>query len=67
MTNRLLRRPEVEKLVGLSRSTIYIRISRGTFPKPISIGGRLIAWPEKSIQDWIQDRIDEGKAQNEEA
>lgn len=65
MTNRLLRRPEVEKLVGLSRSTIYVRISQGTFPKPIPIGGRLIAWPEKTIQDWIQERIEAGRIQNE--
>lgn len=67
MTIRLLRRPEVEKLVQLSRSTIYARIQQGTFPKPVPLGGRLVAWLDKDIQDWIQERIEAGKAQNEEA
>lgn len=63
MTIRLLRRLEVEQLVGLSRSTIYTRLEKGTFPKPVPLGGRLVAWLESDIQDWIQDRIkDAGRA-----
>lgn len=59
MTIELLRRPDVEKKTGLSRSTIYKRIDEGTFPKPIPLGGRLVAWLEADIQDWIQLRIKE--------
>lgn len=59
MTIRLLRRPEVEQLVGLSRSTIYTRLEKGTFPKPVPLGGRLVAWVESDIQAWIEERIDE--------
>lgn len=59
MTKRILRRPAVQKEVGLSRSTIYARIQQGTFPKPISLGGRLVGWLEQDVQNWIQDRIDE--------
>ncbi len=59
MTIRILRRPEVEKLVGLSRSTIYSRLEQGTFPKPVPLGGRLVGWVEQDVQNWIQERIEE--------
>jgi prophage regulatory protein len=63
MTIRILRRPEVEKLVGLSRSTIYSRLEQGTFPKPIPLGGRLVGWLEQDVQNWLQERIkDAGRA-----
>ena len=63
MQNRILRRPEVEKLVGLSRATIYERMSEGTFPKPLPLGGRLVGWLERDIQDWINQRIQDAKQQ----
>lgn len=65
MTTRLLRRPEVEKLVGLSRSTIYTRLEQGTFPKPIPLGGRLVAWVESDIHEWIENRIKAGRVNDE--
>ena len=66
MQNRILRRPEVEKLVGLSRATIYERMSEGTFPKPLPLGGRLVGWLERDIQDWINQRIQDAKQQKSE-
>lgn len=59
MTIRILRRPEVEKLVGLSRSTIYSRLEQGSFPKPMPLGGRLVGWIEQDVQNWLQERIEE--------
>lgn len=57
MTDRFIRRPEVENITGLSRSTIYLYISRGDFPKPIKIGIQAVAWQESVIQDWIASRV----------
>ena len=54
---RLVRLPEVQKRVGLGRSTIYRRIGEGTFPKPKSLGGGLVAWLESDIDAWIDERI----------
>ena len=54
----ILRLPEVKKNTGLSRSTIYLRISQGTFPKPVSLGTRAVGWLELEIQDWLQRRIE---------
>jgi len=59
MTNRILRRPEVEYLTGLSRSSIYLRMQQGTFVKSIPLGGRLVGWSEQAIQEWIDERIAE--------
>lgn len=55
--DRLLRRPEVEHLTGLSRSCIYKRMEEGSFPKAIPIGGRLVAWKESDIEKWINDLL----------
>ncbi len=53
----ILRRAEVQRRTGLSRSTIYLRISRGEFPPPISLGVRAVGWPSDRIDAWIADRI----------
>ncbi len=57
MTQALLRLPEVIKRVGLSRSEIYRREALGEFPRRVSLGARSVAWPETSIQEWIEARI----------
>lgn len=61
MNKRILRRPEVQKLTGLSRSTIYLRLSQGAFPKPIPLGGRLVGWLESDILKWIDDCVASGE------
>jgi prophage regulatory protein len=49
---RFLRREDVEHITGLPTSTIYELMSRGTFPKPIQITPRRVAWLESEIVDW---------------
>lgn len=49
MSERILRFPEVRALSGLSRSTIYLRIAEGLFPKPILLGPRMIGWRESEV------------------
>jgi prophage regulatory protein len=60
--DRMLRRPEVEKLTARSRSAIYEGMAAGTFPKPVKIGARAVAWPESVIRNWIAERMEGGKA-----
>jgi prophage regulatory protein len=57
MANNILRLPAVMANIGLSRSSIYLRISEGTFPKPISLGGRAVGWLESEIEVWIKQQI----------
>jgi prophage regulatory protein len=53
----ILRLPAVRARVGLSRSTIYQRISDGTFPKPVNLGARAVGWLEDEISLWLAARI----------
>ena len=53
----ILRLPAVQARTGLSRSTIYLRISEGRFPAPISLGGRAVGWVEAEVNDWLNEQI----------
>lgn len=57
--HRLLRRREVERLTGMGRSTLYLAISEGRFPKPIHITNKAVAWIEAEISAWQAARIAE--------
>ena len=57
MPHTMLRLPTVKARTGLSRSTIYLRISRGTFPAPVSLGGRAVGWIEAEVNAWLTARI----------
>jgi prophage regulatory protein len=50
---RLIRLAEVQQRVGLSRASIYKRMSEGKFPKSTSLGARCAVWIESEIDDWI--------------
>lgn len=51
---RLLRLPSVEAQTGLSKSEIYRRIKAGTFPQPLKLGARAVAWPASAVDAWAQ-------------
>jgi prophage regulatory protein len=57
----ILRLGSVKDRTGLSRSTVYLRIAQGRFPKPISLGGRAVGWLESDVTDWIAARIAESR------
>ncbi len=62
MALSIVRLPAVMAQVGLSRSTIYLRISEGKFPKPISLGGRAVGWVESDVQGWLEQCLVESRA-----
>ena len=41
---RMVNRPEVLKMLQVSRSNLYLKIERGLWPKPIQQGERGVAW-----------------------
>ncbi len=63
MSKRLIKLKEVETLTSLKKTAIYKRISDGTFPSQIGVGGNRVAWEEQEIQSWIDDRIKAARAQ----
>ncbi|MCG8037113.1 MAG: AlpA family transcriptional regulator [Candidatus Thiodiazotropha taylori] len=58
MATRILRLPAVEARTGLARSTIYLRMSEGSFPRSISLGERAVGWIEAEINDWLTQQIE---------
>jgi prophage regulatory protein len=55
---RLSRLPRLKQWVGLSRSSIYVMISRNEFPAPVKIGARAVAWIDSEIEEWIRNRVE---------
>ena len=49
MSQKILRLPAVKSECGLSRSTVYLRISQGLWTKPVSLGPRAVGWPSSEI------------------
>ena len=48
-----VRMPELERRTGMSRATIYRRISQGRFPKRIPMDGNISAWRESEVAEWL--------------
>ncbi|EPW7004599.1 AlpA family transcriptional regulator [Vibrio parahaemolyticus] len=57
MSNKIIRLPEVMKETGLSRSTIYLRMSKSDFPQSISLGDRAVGWLQGEVNQWLEQRI----------
>lgn len=53
---KILRRPAVEAVTGLSRSSIYAMMAEGRFPKPVRLGKRAVGWTEQTIAEWLGSR-----------
>ncbi len=58
----LIRLPQLLKLTGLSKSSIYSRLQEGnryydsSFPRPVklSANGRVVAWILPEVEKWIE-------------
>ena len=64
MTHTILRIPAVKSESGLSRSTIYLRISQGLWTKPVNLGARAVGWPSDEVAAINASRIS-GKTDEE--
>lgn len=56
MNNTIIRRPDVQLRTGLSRSTIYDGMSKGTFPQAVKLSARAVGWRESDIAAWLDSR-----------
>ena len=55
--NKLLRIADVSAKTTLAKSTIWLKISQGKFPKPIKLGDSINVWMESDIDSWINSYI----------
>lgn len=45
--------PEVLKMSGLKRQTVFNLRKSGGFPQPYKLSKQLVAWKKSQITDWI--------------
>ena len=57
MEQHILRLPTVKAITGLSRSTIYLRMSEGSFPRQVNLGSRAVDWLASEIDHWIEEKL----------
>lgn len=50
------RLPTVLAATGLGRSTIYRLIADGSFPAPVRLGPRAVAWLWSDLDQWTRSR-----------
>jgi prophage regulatory protein len=58
MSEAILRLPQVKSRVGLSRSSIYVAISQGKFPRPVRLSARAVGWLESEIEAWVCQQVE---------
>lgn len=51
---KLLRISDVANKTTLAKSTLWSKISKGQFPKPIKISPAISVWKESDVDDWIE-------------
>jgi prophage regulatory protein len=68
---QVLRLPEVQKRVALSRSSIYAAVTKGTFPAPIKLNAgeraHAVGWVAEEIDQYLVDRVKARAATAKEA
>ena len=54
---RIMKRPDVEAITGLSRSGIYALMASEKFPAAIKLSERAVGWLEHEVQAWLKSRV----------
>ncbi|EOX7542738.1 AlpA family phage regulatory protein [Acinetobacter baumannii] len=49
-------RPAKRGLLGMGESTIWEKVKRGEFPKPIKISPRITCWKKSDIINWLESK-----------
>jgi prophage regulatory protein len=48
---------EVEAITSLSRSTIYRKMARGTFPAAVPISEGRVGWERRAVDEWCEAKL----------
>lgn len=53
MSQRIIRKPELFSMIGLSDATIWRLEKKGKFPRRISLGGNSVGWFDTEVNGWL--------------
>jgi prophage regulatory protein len=54
---KLLRIADVSTKTTLAKSTIWLKMAEGSFPKPTKLSPAINVWKESDIDEWIQKKF----------
>ncbi|WP_071467621.1 helix-turn-helix transcriptional regulator [Polynucleobacter asymbioticus] len=57
-STKLLRITEVSNKTTLAKSTIWLKMSQGKFPKPTKLSDSINVWRESDIDAWINSHFE---------
>jgi len=62
--DKLLRINDVSEKTTLAKSTIWLKMSKGEFPKPTKLTPAINVWKESQIDEWINSHfLEQSKCQ----
>lgn len=61
MSLEVLRLPQLQRRVPLSRSRIYEMVAADEFPRPISLGPRAVGWLASEVDQWLRARVEDSR------
>ena len=59
---KFIKLPTVMDLTGYRRTSIFDKVAEGSFPAPVKLGPRAVAWVSEEIKDWMDARVAERDA-----
>ena len=54
---KLLRIADVSSKTTLAKSTIWLKMAEGSFPKPTKLSPAINVWKESDIDEWIENKF----------
>jgi len=61
-STKLLRITDVSNKTTLAKSTIWLKMSQGKFPKPTKLSQSINVWRESDIDAWIEEHFQASKS-----
>lgn len=58
---RLLRISDVANKTTLAKSTIWLKMAKGEFPRPTKLSAAINVWKESDIDAWIEGKFQQAK------
>ncbi len=56
MEKLVYRMKDLTQVLGLSKTTLYVMVNTGEFPKPIELGPHSVGWPSGEVKEWVASR-----------
>lgn len=52
--DRIIRRPELLKVTGLSSATLYRLMAEERFPRPVQLSQNAVGWRASAVFSWVE-------------